>query len=106
VAERHIAAFSAPIAGIAEARLRGGDDVLSPEKLTRAVELSLSRALFILELDIDPQHKNALKIMQLQKEVLATVLSTQARVSSDKLRSTETDKMAELLERIRQRRAV
>jgi len=43
--------------------------------------------------------------MQLQKEVLATVLSTQARVSSDKLRSTETDKMAELLERIRARRS-
>ena len=65
----------------------------------------MSRALFILELDIDPQHKDAYKILQLQKEVLATVLSTQARVSSDKLRSTETDKMAELLERIRARRS-
>ena len=65
----------------------------------------MSRALFILELDIDPQHKDALKIMQLQKEVLATVLSTQTRVASDKLKAAETSQLAEMYERIKARRA-
>src|SRR5258708_5675027 len=47
------------VAGIAEARVRNGDALLTNSaKLTRAVELSLERALDILEIKPDPQNKN------------------------------------------------
>lgn len=104
VAHGYISPVVAGIAGVAETRLRDGHAALSPEKLTRAVELSLERALAILELSIDLTQKDALRFLQLQKEVLTSVLNTQARVASDTLRAKQTDRMAELLEKIKARR--
>jgi len=49
----------------------------------------------------DPTDKNYLKIIAIQKETLASVMTTQARVAGDTMRKGKTDPMTGLLERIK-----
>lgn len=64
-------------------------------------EKALLAADRILSIKIDPTHPDYLKITSLQKETLAAVLSTQARVDETTLRGARSDKRRELIDRIK-----
>lgn len=80
------------------------DDVLAiapPEKLADLVRLALERAHDILSIRLDPLHTDFIKLVSLQQSTLASVLATQARTDPGRLRGQQTDKLGELLERIK-----
>lgn len=76
------------------------------ERLAELVDLSLDRARDILKVKLRPYQKNYLKLLTIQKETLAAVLSTQARVDEKRLRGRTKDKLGDILEAVKEAEAV
>lgn len=63
--------------------------------------MALERALEILNLKVDITAKDGLKLLAIQKETLTAVLTTQARVSTDAMRVGKSDRISDLIARIK-----
>jgi hypothetical protein len=82
--------------------LRDGLRVLGQsEKLSALTELALDRAHDILSMRLEPTMPDYLKLLAFQQQTLAAVLSTQTKVDETRLRSQQSDKLGDILARIR-----
>lgn len=61
----------------------------------------MDQSLKIMQMDLDPEHKHFAKVLSVQQSIIGSVLTTTARVSSNRLRGKENDHMAEILDAIK-----
>lgn len=82
--------------------LVGPDGTISKhEAFSKLLDLSIERAVDIMSMKGDPNTKEGAKIISTQQAVAASVFSTAARIDETQLRRQQTDKMKDILERIR-----
>ena len=63
--------------------------------------MALARARDILSMRLEPTMPDYLKLMAFQQQTLAAVLSTQTKVDETRLRAQQSDKLGDILARIR-----
>lgn len=67
--------------------------------------LGLAGALRIMELKIDPKHKDAARLLSIQATVITLMMTTGSKVDPNALRPEQTDKFTEMLASARAKKA-
>ena len=88
----------------AEARVRDGGRVLADpvaDEFEQLVKLSLKYVRDILELELNPEHKNFLRVLSAKQAASSSVLTATARVRDGLLRPVNDDGVEALLRRVK-----
>lgn len=65
----------------------------------------MKSALDIMAIELDPDHKHFAKILSVQQSIIGSVLTTTARVTSNRLRGKENDHMADIIDAVQKARS-
>jgi hypothetical protein len=88
----------------AEARLRDGHGVLKDpvaDEFEELVKLALRHVRDILQLELNPEHKNFLRVLSAKQAASSSVLTATARVREGLLRPVNDDGVEALLRRVK-----
>lgn len=77
------------------------DNLGKPEEFDKLTGLCLSKAIEIMELELDPDHREFGRLLSLQSSITSSVFSVTSRINNEALRRAPTDKIGGLLDELK-----